>query len=164
MFRLLKSFIRKKEIEKRNDALLARLQPSPEQQLYQKDKNDYYPLISKIEQKWSVMYNLGDFTGDQATDFEAMCGTGIRLYINISAYEKAHDIIPAPHCPAFVRLVMLYEKQNRFDEAISVCSDAIRCGADADSSKGGMRSRLARLYNKADRPMGDEALDLIKGN
>ena len=51
--------------------------------------------------------------------------------------------------PAFKRLSMIYEKQKDFDSAVKVCIDAIKCGATADGSKGGMQGRLARLIKKA---------------
>ena len=58
---------------------------------------------------------------------------------------------------------MLYEKQARYDEAISICAIAIHNGITYDGSKGEMYGRLARLIRKAGKPVSDDILKLLQG-
>lgn len=43
---------------------------------------------------------------------------------------------------------MLYEKQGRYEEAISICDEAIAAGATYDGTKNGMAGRKNRLAKK----------------
>ena len=71
--------------------------------------------------------------------------------------EQAYGETPPPNAPAFKRLAMLYEKQGRYEESISVCTDALKSGAWGD----GMRPRLARMIKKAGRTPTAEEMKLL---
>ena len=57
---------------------------------YQKEikniSDKYYSLMEKIENDWSVLYNLGDYTGKLSNQFEKKC------LEDIAYYEKMREI------------------------------------------------------------------------
>lgn len=113
--------------------------------------NKYYTGLENIEAMWSVMCNLKITTGEKADQFEKACYENIEDLKSMIAAEKSinHPSDIPPHVPAFVRLAMLYEKQQRYEEAINICVTAIKCGATHDGNKGTMYGRLARLIKKS---------------
>lgn len=104
----------------------------------------YFPQIHEIEEEWSILYNLKNYTGERAQKLEQYCIQNIKLYKKMAEIEKEYNQTPPPNAPAFKRLAMLYEKQVRYEEAVSVCSDALFSGAWGD----GMRPRLARMIKR----------------
>lgn len=117
----------------------------------------YFPQMEFIEEQWSIMYNLKNYTGKRAQQFEEICKENISLYKQMAAIELSHGETPPPSAPAFKRLSMLYEKNEQYENAISVCVDALLSGAHAHNMKG----RLARMIRKANRTPTDEELKLI---
>ena len=118
----------------------------------------YFKNMEKIDVMWSVIQNLKGFSTEQANQLEALCKQNIQEYkLYVSKYD---GIEPPHHAPAFVRLAMLYEKQERYEDGINVCVDAIRSGAYEDSSKGKMYGRLARLIRKSGASVSDDILKL----
>lgn len=123
--------------------------------------DEYFPQMHNIEEDWSILYNLKDFSGKHAQDFEKKCIANIKLYKKMAEIEQLYDETPPPNAPAFKRLAMLYEKQGKYDEAILVCSDALKSGAWGDN----MRSRFIRMIKKAGRTPTAYEMELInKGN
>lgn len=123
----------------------------------------YYTGVENIEAMWSVMHNLKIANGEKADLFEKACYENIDdLKALIDAEESINypNDIP-PHVPAFVRLAMLYEKQERYEEAIKICGAAIKCGAVNDGSKGKMYGRLARLIKKSGISPSPEITSLL---
>ena len=123
----------------------------------------YYTGVENIEAMWSVMHNLKITNGEKADLFEKACYENIDdLKALIDAEESINypNDIP-PHVPAFVRLAMLYEKQERYEEAINICGAAIKCGAVNDGSKGKMYGRLARLIKKSGISPSPEITSLL---
>lgn len=124
--------------------------------------NKYFKGMEEIETMWSVMYNLKIVTGSQADTFEEKCKENISdLFKMLEEYKKYgyNNTIP-PHVPAYVRLAMLYEKQERYSEAIDVCVESIKAGAISDGNKGKMYGRLARLIRKSGITVSDDILAL----
>ena len=122
-------------------------------------ENKYFSGMEEIEAMWSVLYNLKIVTGEKADMFEQKC------LQNISDFQR---IPPANtqatrEVPAYTRLAMLYEKQERYDEAIAVCVDAIRRGIVYDGSKGQMYGRLARLIRKSGKQVDSDIVKLAGG-
>lgn len=122
-------------------------------------ENKYFSGMEEIEAMWSVLYNLKIVTGEKADMFEQKC------LQNISDFQR---IPPANtqatrEAPAYTRLAMLYEKQERYDEAIAVCVDAIRRGIVYDGSKGQMYGRLARLIRKSGKQVDSDIVKLAGG-
>lgn len=121
----------------------------------------YFKHMEEIEVMWSVIQNLKMFTSEQAQKLESACINNIEEYkLYVSQYD---GIEPPHHAPAFVRLAMLYEKQQEYEKGINVCVDAIRSGAYEDNSKGKMYGRLARLINKSGITVDQNILKLTKG-
>lgn len=104
----------------------------------------YYNQLPKIQEGWSVLYNLGNYTGSLADKFEKSCLSNIESYKEILRIDMKHGQKTATNIPAFKRLAMLYEKQGRFEESAEVCRQAITYGMDE-------RSRMARMIKKAGR-------------
>ena len=115
--------------------------------------DEYYAEMERIESMWSVLSNLKAFNGDQAQQFEKVCLNNINLFMDMIQFNNAHGIENPKRCPAFVRLCMLYEKQQRYEEGIEYCATAIRAGAYNDNSNGKMYGRLARLIRKYNKPV-----------
>lgn len=117
----------------------------------------YFPQMHEIEEEWSNLYNLKSYAGERAKKFEQSCIRNIDLYKKMAAIERSYNQAPPPNAPAFKRLAMLYEKQARYEDAVSVCLDALISGAWGD----GMRSRFARMIKKAGRTPTNEEMKLI---
>lgn len=128
----------------------------------QKTSNAYFSNMNKIETAWSVIYNLNCYNGDSADAFEKLCYKNLdelqQMLIAKKNAKYSNDI--PPHVPAFVRLAMLYEKQNKYDKAIEICVRAIKCGAVNDGSKGQMYGRLARMIKKSGINVDNDTLKL----
>lgn len=122
----------------------------------------YFSGLEEIESMWSVMYNLKIVNGEKADIFEAKCKNNLTdLHKMLNANKQyGYDSAMPPHVPAYVRLAMLYEKQERYKEAIDVCVEAIKAGAINDGNKGKMYGRLARLIKKSGIEVNDEILAL----
>lgn len=122
----------------------------------------YFSNMQAIESMWSVMYNLKIVNGEKADLFEIRCKENIiELYDMLNASKKArYDSSVPPHVPAYIRLCMLYEKQEKYQDAINICVEAIKAGATDDGNKGMMYGRLARLIRKSGIDVGDDILAL----
>lgn len=123
--------------------------------------DQYFRNMEKIEVMWSVLQNLKAFNTPQAYELEQACKKNIeefKMYISAGKYEPPHK------ARAYVRLAMLYEKQERWEDGINICVEAIRCGAYEDGSNGKMYGRLARLIKKSGKTVSAEVLQLTKGN
>ena len=116
---------------------------------YQKNPyaDTYYKNMEKIEVMWSVLQNLKGFHTPQAYELEQLCKQNIMEYKQYISFEQMRE--PPHHAPAYVRLAMLYEKQERYKAGIELCVDAIQNGAYEDGNKGKMYGRLARLIKKS---------------
>lgn len=124
--------------------------------------SQYYSGLEEIESMWSVLYNLKTYNGEKANVFEIKCRQNISALFEMLEINKKYgfdNTIP-PHVPSYVRLAMLYEKQERYEEAINVCVEAIRAGAINDGNKGKMYGRLARLIRKSGIIVSSDVLEL----
>lgn len=125
----------------------------------------YYEGAQKIEAMWSVLYNLKKYSGDPADALEAACYRNLEDLERMLATSRAagfSDERPA-EVAAYIRLCMLYEKQERYADAVRICAEAIRSGAYYDKSSGQMYGRLARLLHKAGMDQDPELLKLVQG-
>lgn len=110
----------------------------------------YYNNLEKLEERYSVLYNLGLIEGVEVDEFIKLCEQNI---VDFNRYKEAcrpyKEEMPYS-VPAYKRLAMIYEKQGRYKEAIEICAKAINNGIVDDGTKGRMRGRLARLIRKYD--------------
>jgi len=107
----------------------------------------YFKQLEKIQSDWSLLYNLKDYTGFRARRFEDLCKNNIHLYKQMNSIALTYHTTPAPNAPAFKRLAMLYEKQEKYNDSVAVCVDALDHNAWGD----GMQGRLVRMLKKAKR-------------
>lgn len=137
----------------------ASISASPVHQTVDLYENKYFSGMEEIEVMWSVLYNLKIVTGEKADLFEQKCLQNISDFQHMpsATTQATRDV------PAYARLAMLYEKQERYDEAIAVCADAIRRGIVYDGSKGQMYGRLARLIRKSGKQVDDDIMKLAGG-
>lgn len=68
----------------------------------------------------------------------------------IEKYKNDRIYKGNPHVLSFKRLAILYEKQERYNEAIEVCKLAMKY-KQSDGTKGGYESRLSKLQKKLDK-------------
>ena len=125
--------------------------------------NKYFEGKEEIDSKWSVISSLKHFNGERAAELEQLCFENLKdLYVMRKAQKQAkYDNSIPPHVAAYVRLVMLYEKQERYMDAVNMCAKAIRAGAIKDGSKGMMKGRLARLIKKVETTVPEDILNLL---
>lgn len=121
----------------------------------------YYKGLEKIEERYSVLYNMGIIDGSEVDIFIGMCKQNIREYRLFVELLKKEGLELPLSVPAYKRLAMVYEKQARYEEAISICAEAIRMGAVDDGTKGRMRGRLARLIRKYNGDVPQNILRLL---
>ena len=129
-------------------------------ELFLRYNSEYRPIwdkyrigMEKLQSEWSVIYNKKIYNRKRAERYEYDCIKNIQLYKQLIAIDKKYGEKSPPNVPAYKRLAMLYEKQGKYEKAVTVCTDALRNGACGD----GMQGRLARMIKKADRiPNKDE--------
>ena len=63
------------------------------------------------------------------------------------AEEFVAEFGEVPRIPAFKRLAIIYERQDRYEEALAVCDQALDIGT-TDGTKGGFEGRKERLRKK----------------
>lgn len=125
---------------------------------YQKElkpiSNKYYGLMEKIQKSWSVLYNLNDYTGSLADRFEKDCLQDILYYKRMREIDIKYGEKTPTNIPAFKRLAMLYEKQGKYENAVTVCKEAISFGMDE-------KSRMIRMIKKAGRTPTAEEMTIL---
>lgn len=116
-------------------------------QEHQANLCEYYALIQEIESDYSVFIN-GMGGEDAGEKLEEKCLRGMMLFAAlVQSWQKYQRQIPSSS-PPFKRLSMLREKKGDYVGAATVCIQQMRLGAFGDSTKAGMRGRLARLIKR----------------
>lgn len=123
----------------------------------------YYNGMKEVEKRWSILYNLNDFYSKRTDEFESLCHRNIEDYHIMLAAEKAcgEDPTIPIRVPAYVRLAMLYEKKEDYENALLICATAIKEGASLDGNRGQMQGRLARLIKKYGGSVNSSITDLL---
>ena len=101
----------------------------------------YYLLMQQIEKEWSALYKSKDYEGDSAKEFEQECLEDISCYKQMNAINRKYGEKSPQNVPAYTRLIMLYEKQKKYEQAIMVCREACSYGINE-------QDRLERLLKK----------------
>ena len=65
------------------------------------------------------------------------------------AQDFVDEFGEVPVIPSFKRLAIIYEKEERYEDALDVCDRALEFGT-ADGTKGGFEGRKERIRNKMD--------------
>lgn len=115
---------------------------------YQNLLHKHYKLTEEINAMASVLYNLKIVQGDKMNVLISKCQDDIALAPKLIVYWQKYGDKP-PAYEGYRRLCMIYEKQEKYGEAMKTCADAIRLGFVNDGSKGQMYGRLARLMRKS---------------
>ena len=125
-----------------------------------KIEDEYYTQMKRVQEAWSVLYNLKAYDSSQGRAFEALCIDNAKNY---HAMREAEEGTPLEDdreysVPAYTRLAMLYERRGEYDKAIEVCVDSIK----ARWVKGEY-ARLARMIKKSKKEASAEVLALLEG-
>lgn len=115
----------------------------------------YFNLLQKIQKDWSALYNTNNYLGMRANAFEKACLQGIDYYKRMREIDQKYgQSTPTANVPAFTRLAMLYEKQEKYEESVLVCKEAISLGIDE-------RSRMIRMIKKSGRTPTTEEMKML---
>ena len=129
--------------------------------VYQKKLNRYFELLTQIQEKYSVINNIGSFSADEGDVLIASCAEAIELEKDIREkreYYEDHIFDMSPPCKT---LAMIFEKRGEYQQAATICVYAIENGYPNDGTKGGMRGRLARMMKKGDLPLTDNLKNIL---
>lgn len=123
------------------------------QKKYETKIAQHFKLIEEIEMQYSVAINQPSIINKYTEACLNLCAKDILLAPTlIEFWEKESKItnsgLELPHYPSFEKAAKLFEKLNKYDLAINVCIRALNLGLNKDSSKGGLKGRLARLLKK----------------
>lgn len=89
-----------------------------------------------------VYYKQRDSREDAIEKCVEYCQKDIQI-----AGEFVREFGEVPRIPAFKRLAIIYEKQERYEEALDVCDKALKIGT-TDGTKGGFEGRKERIHRK----------------
>lgn len=150
--------------KKRNDTKQERVSVdwgyfnSEEYRRLQRIQHTYYDHVKKVQEAWSVLYNLDAYNTKRGDQFEKMCIENVRLHQEMRMAEEGTpvELERDLSVPGYTRLAMLYEKRGEYDKAIEVCADSIR----ARWVKGEY-ARLARMIKKSKKPVDDNIMALL---
>lgn len=117
-------------------------------------EDKYYSLMDQIQSNWSKLCKSKDYHGELAKNMEKDCLQDIQYYEELWNEEKKYETPDIRSVPAFTRLSMLYERQERYEECIVVCKKAINFGVDE-------RNRMNRMIKKVGREAHDEEMKLL---
>lgn len=114
----------------------------------------YFDSAAKVKKDWLELYNANEYTGIKATLFEKTCLKNIEYYKVVFAIEEKHKKDHITSIEGSKRLAMLYKKQGRYEEAVSVCKEA--CILKAHE-----HSRMEKMIKKAGRIPTTEEMAII---
>ncbi len=124
--------------------------------------NDYWERYEKL---YSVLLNGNLLQTPKAIELITLIQADIDIAPQWRQMDmemsKVYERTPQKYYPAFVRMALVYEKRGEYENAISICQQAINMGFDNDKTKGGMQGRIARLCKKANLNLLDY-LDMSK--
>lgn len=140
----------------------------PYSQSYFHDKDfraktkEYYDTLEKVENQWSVLYNLKVYTGPNADKYIELCRLNIQQYIKMDERGKLFADYESPILiPAYKRLSMIYEKQGNYEKAFEICIEAIKNGIEYDGTKSGFKGRAARMIKKSGITPDEETVNIL---
>lgn len=95
-----------------------------------------------------LYYKQRDERNDAINNCIAYCKEDIEMIDEfIGAWKREHNTENLPKIPSFKRLTIIYKKQGNYQDALSVCDQALAHGLD-DGTKGGFEGRKERLQEK----------------
>lgn len=128
---------------------------------YQAALSEYFALITEIKETYTVINNVGSFTGEAGDRLIARCVEVINLESSIAEKRAYYDNVKHEFSDPHKVLSMVYEKRGDYQRAATVCVLAIQRGYTKDGTNGGMRGRLARMIKKGDLPISDQMREIL---
>lgn len=114
---------------------------------YQRENAKYWNTSMEIDEKYSILTNLGDFNTPAADKLLEICYEQIdrakRLREKWALYNEG-----AGRINAYQRIAMIYEKRGEHLKAAEACLMAVNDGQKEDGTKGGMLGRMTRMLKK----------------
>lgn len=123
---------------------------------YQEDLNKYYEFYNKINERYTVISNVGSFLDEPANILISECIEAFKLNLKIREKREYYEQAKFDQAPEMKTLSMVYEKRGEYDQAALVCAMAVDSGFPADGTAGGMRGRLARMIKKGNLELTDQ--------
>lgn len=114
----------------------------------------YYDLMNKIESQWSIVYRSKDYTCKLACEIEKECYETIKLFEKLREIDLKYGETPMSGSKVFKRLAILYERQKKYEKAITVCKLACNLGIDETN-------RMKTMLSKAGRNASEEETYLM---
>ena len=123
---------------------------------YIKEEQDYFALLMKIREKYSVLNSVGSFSSEAGDFLIATCEEAVAVEAKIKEKREYYENISFDMSEVCYILSMIYEKREEYENSAKVCVYAINNGYTSDRTKGGMRGRLARIIKKGKLQLTDE--------
>ncbi|MDD6476928.1 MAG: hypothetical protein PUF69_04240 [Eubacteriales bacterium] len=124
---------------------------------YRQIMDKYYKNMEKIQTNASILYNLGVIDGEKMDDLIQLCYQNIDEFKQACTQWRRYGESCPPSAPAFERLAIIYERQEKYEEAIKICVEAIKAGLAEDDYK----KRIARLLKKSGTENLEKYQDLL---
>lgn len=124
---------------------------------YRQIMDKYYKNMEKIQTNASILYNLGVIDGEKMDDLIQLCYQNIDEFKQSCTQWRRYGESFPPSAPAFERLAIIYERQEKYEEAIKICVQAIKAGLAEDDYK----KRIARLLKKSGAENLEKYQDLL---
>ena len=99
-----------------------------------------------LQQAAECYYKQRDIRPDALEKVEYFCKTDIKVF-PVYSRELIREFKTLPRIETVIRLAILLEKQQRYEEAIEVCNYAIRNHL-RDGTKGGFEGRVEKMKKK----------------
>lgn len=117
----------------------------------------YFKTMETVQTNASILYNLGITDGKKMDELIKLCYQNIDEFKLACNHWKRYGETAPPSAPAYERLAIIYERQEKYDKAIKICIDAIKAGLAEDKYK----KRLARLLKKSNTENLEKYSDLL---
>lgn len=128
---------------------------------YQKKLSQYYELITKIKETYSVINNLGSFSDAEGDKLIESCSDALGLEAELKEKMEYYENCVFDMSPVCKTLAMIYEKRGQYQMSASICAYAIENGYVSDGTAGGMRGRLSRMIKKGNLPLTENFKELL---
>lgn len=144
------------EMEAAYQESVRRIEQSYNDSSYQTKLAQYYSMIEKANERYSVLNTLNLFMSDQALALIELCTECIELEAEIKTKREYYENHIFDMSPPYKMLAMIYDKRGDYEKVVSTCMQAIKNGYPADNTKGGMRGRMAKALKRGKIEITDE--------
>jgi hypothetical protein len=128
---------------------------------YQKKLTQYYSLLTKIQETYSIINNVGSFSDVAGDNLIEICIKAMDIEADIKEKREYYENCIFDMSPPHKTLAMIFEKRCEYQRAATICVYAIENGYTNDGTKGGMRGRLARMIKKGELPLTDNLKNIL---